>query len=86
MPAFDDEQLEGLGQRQARASGAFGHHRVEKAGVDQLGPERRTVATTFDLAHHRRRAFAGEQPVVQRRPRPRAIMPRRISRVPPRRE
>ncbi len=65
-------------------------------GLDRL-PQRLRPRPLLDILHHRRRHLGGEEAhraVVEdgirhhrpdyRRPRPRAMMPRRISRVPPR--
>src|SRR3546814_2535133 len=84
-----------IGERQPGAALRFGHQCVEKSrGFDRV-PQRRRVAACLDGAHDRRSAGALEQSlerrekfgsVHQRSPSPRAMMPRKISRVPPRSE
>ena len=75
-----------------RASGTSVSTKPDASSARQSGA---AVGAALDGADGRRRARVGEQALerlgelvasLQRSPRPRAIMPRRISRVPPRSE
>src|SRR5205823_4773452 len=80
-----------------RAAPCLGHERIDEARLDEVAPERIGPLAAFDPAHGLGRAAVGQQLpkgvsefVVHdgsyRRPRPRAIIPRNTSRVPPRSE
>ncbi len=82
-----------LGERQARAAALLGNQRIEKARCGKAVPQCIGAATRLDRAHRRGRRQAFQHPferqekfVHHRSPIPRAMMPRNISRVPPRSE
>src|SRR3546814_12493400 len=84
-----------LVRSQAGTARTFGHERIEKAVLFELIPQCRMAFAPLDRAHRRGRTSSvdhsgkgrGEIHVGhQRSPIPRAIMPRKISRVPPRNE
>ena len=89
--AAGQPQREGVAQAGAALAG---HQQVQVAGGLDGGPQRGRIGRALDLAHDGRRAGAlqqllegfDQQRVHQRNPSPRAITPRRISRVPPRSE
>ena len=95
MAAAGQPQREGVAQPQAGATGRLVHQQLGIARRLDLGPQRGRALAALHLAHHGRRAAAGQrsgsidsnkQGIHQRNPSPRAITPRRISRVPPRSE
>ena len=94
MAAAGQPQREGFAQPQAGATGRLVHQQLGITRSLDLGPQRRRALATLHLAHHGGRAAAGQealdrfeqQGIHQRNPSPRAITPRRISRVPPRSE
>ena len=61
VPAFGDEQKEGIAQRQAGAAGRFGRERIEEAGRLDPRPQRRGRAALLDRPHHGRWRRVGEQ-------------------------
>ncbi|MNL14351.1 hypothetical protein D3C87_1352860 [compost metagenome] len=99
VPAHGHEDRKDRVQVEPGTAGVFARHQFEESALGQRSPQRGGRSAVLDCANGGRRAVVNEDRLdgfgehvrfslwrAQRRPRPRAIMPRRISRVPPRSE